>query len=170
MIFGRKSNRGGTSLAALRASASEIVSACRDARAAYAAPIASKRMTQVLDSAADEVSAIAARATDGLERLRKRRVSAGQYFRVLQTTYGTLRTPSKPDILETMTVIVPFWMLESVLAGGVMIAGGKVDVAAGLIYGTIFALVSIILGCLIGFMGLRYLNYRQPLDVFEREG
>lgn len=154
----------------LRASASDIVSACREARAAYVSAEDHERMVRMLDASAEEVAAVQARVIAGLERLGKRRKSAGHHFRVVQTTLGTLRTPNKPNVLKTLQLIVLFWMLETVLAGGVMIAGGKLDVAAGLAYAGIYALITVILGLALGFLALRYLNYRQPHDIFDAEG
>lgn len=153
------------SLKELRAQASGIVASLREASGGLSTTGAPDAILQALEARAAMLAAIAKQASDRLKSFADRRVAAGDLFRLMQTTYGVYRAPLQPDLLKTLQVITFFWMLETVMAGGVMISGGKMDVVAGFAYGAIFALVNIILGVLTGFLGLRFLGYRHPQDV-----
>lgn len=168
--FRTRAAAGGASLAELRARGSEIAARLREAMAGLHSRAQSQPVVDALDACAVHVESIASQTAIQLRRLAGKRVAAGDYFRLIQTTYRTIRTPAQPDMLRTLQVIVFFWMLETVMAGGVMISGGKMDVAAGFAYGMIFALVNIILGVLTGFLGLRYLGHRPIYDIFDAAG
>lgn len=158
-----------TKLTELRTSASDIVSACREAVGAYQRPDDPEHLLRMLDACVAEIDAIDARVDADLRRLGPRRLSAGKQFRLLQASYGTLRTPRTPDNTKTMQLVGLFWALEAGLSAGVMIAGGAVDVPTGLAYGAVLALITTILGLATGFLALRYLNYRDPQNIFDME-
>ena len=156
-------------LAALRAALAEIMARLRAVASAMGADASTGRIVHALETCAESIKGVSEGATAGLVRLEARRAAAGDYFRLMQVSYRTLRRPTRPDILKTLLIIMGFWLLEGMMAGGVLISGGKMDVAAGLSYGMIFALVNIILGVLTGFLGLRYLGYRQAHDIFGED-
>ena len=56
------------------------------------------------------------------------------------------------------------------MATAILVSEGRMDVPAGLAFGLSFALVNIILGLLIGYLPLRYLSYRSPLDLSASDG
>ncbi|MEL6767081.1 MAG: hypothetical protein AAFP17_07870 [Pseudomonadota bacterium] len=110
---------------------------------------------------------IVAQAQQALEGLATKRDAAGGFYRLIQATYQTFRPPRLTDWMNTILVIIPFWVLEGGMAGAILIAEGRMDVVAGLGYGLIFALVNILPGVLIGYLPLRHLAYRTPLDVSD---
>ena len=156
-------------LVQLRQQASEIAARVRDTAMGLQSGTSSERVVAALEASAAQIDSTAAQTQTTLSRLAVKRIATGDVFRLMQTTYQTLRIPKRPDLLRTLQVITFFWMLETVMAGGVLVSGGRMDVAGGFAFGAIFALTNIIIGVLTGFLGLRYLNHRQPYDIFGTE-
>ncbi|MEM8760529.1 MAG: hypothetical protein AAGE83_09450 [Pseudomonadota bacterium] len=150
----------------LRAQAAAIKARAREVLAkASGAGASTDPVAQTLDAAEGAMQDIVAQAQQALEGLAAKRDAAGGYYRLIQATYQTFRPPKLTDWMNTVLVIIPFWLLEGGMAGAILIAEGRMDVVAGLGYGLIFALVNILLGVLIGYLPLRHLAYRTPLDL-----
>ncbi|MEM9766216.1 MAG: hypothetical protein AAF968_27705, partial [Pseudomonadota bacterium] len=124
-------------------------------------------VAQTLDAAEGAMNDIVAQAQQALEGLATKCDAAGSYYRLIQATYQTFRPPKLTDWMNTVLVIIPFLLLEGGMAGAILIAEGRMDLVAGLGYGLIFAVVNILLGVLIGYLPLRHLAYRTPLDLSD---
>ncbi len=153
------------SLAGLRARAGEIRAALRAARSVSNAPGSLDEVPRALAACREAIEAILAQTKAALEKLGTERDAATDTFRLMQVSNGAFRSPKVPDRLNTLLLAMAFWLLEGGMAGAILISEGRMDVPAGLVYGLIFALVNIILGLLIGYLPLRYLAYRSPVDL-----
>lgn len=153
------------SLAELRARASEIRAALREAKLDLGEAVSPDDIARALAACGERIDGIVARTLAALEALEPGRVAAGDYFRLLQATYRTFRRPKVPDWLNTILTAMVFWLLEGSLAGAILIAEGRMDVPTGLAFGMAFAAINIILGLLIGYLPLRYLAYRSSINL-----
>ncbi|MEM7530402.1 MAG: hypothetical protein AAF416_22660 [Pseudomonadota bacterium] len=157
-----------TTLGRLRSQSASIRADAREVLAkASSAGTSTDPVATTLDAAEGAMQDIVAQAQQALEGLATKRDAAGGYYRLIQATYQTFRPPKLTDWMNTVLVIIPFWLLEGGMAGAILIAEGRMDVFAGLGYGLIFALVNILLGVLIGYLPLRHLSYRTPLDLSD---
>ena len=80
---------------------------------------------------------------------------AHEYLRLLQLQTGALRPVNRPDLTQTVSLVVIFWLLEALLTGAMMIAEGKMLVMEGFAYGLIFAGINVIVGLLTGYLALQ---------------
>ncbi|MEO0960387.1 MAG: hypothetical protein AAFY66_18365, partial [Pseudomonadota bacterium] len=127
-------------LARLRAQAAAIKARAREVLArASSAGTSTDPVAQTLDATESSMNDIVAQAQKALEGLTTKRDAAGSYYRLTQATYQTFRPPKLVDWMNTILVIIPFWLLEGGMAGAILIAEGRMDVVAGLGYGLIFA-------------------------------
>ncbi|MEM6410176.1 MAG: hypothetical protein AAF683_01415 [Pseudomonadota bacterium] len=157
-----------TTLGRLRSQSATIRADAREILAKVnGAGISTENVAQTLDAAEGTMINIVAEAQQALHGLAAKRDAAGGYYRLIQASYHVFRAPTLPDWMNTVLLIIPFWLLEGGMAGAILIAEGRMDVVAGLGYGLIFALVNILLGVLIGYLPLRYLSYRTPLDLSD---
>lgn len=153
------------SLSALRERASEIKAGLRESTATPDDGVSIGRVLLALEVCRESIEGILAQTGAALQRLSGQRAAAADYFRLMQASHGEFRLPNVPDSLVTILITMLFWLLEGGMAGAILISEGRMDVPAGLTYGLIFALVNIILGLLIGYLPLRYLSYRSPVDL-----
>ena len=158
------------SLAELRAKASDIKAALREVSATPGEPASLENIPPALKVCCEHLEASLAQTQDALAKLAGRRMAAGDAFRLMQASHSAYRLPKTPDWLNTVSLAAVAWSLEGAAAGAALVSEGRMDVPAGLAYGLIFALVNIILGLLIGYLPLRYLSYRSPLDLSASDG
>ncbi|MEM6276684.1 MAG: hypothetical protein AAF714_07005, partial [Pseudomonadota bacterium] len=157
-----------TTLGRLRSQSANIRADARDVLAkASGVGISTDPIATTLDAAESAMQDIVAQAQQALDGLATKRDAAGGTYRLIQATYKCFRPAKLVDWMNTILVIIPFWVLEGGMAGAILIAEGRMDAIAGLGYGLIFALVNILLGVLIGYLPLRHLAYRTPLDLSD---
>ena len=162
---GRKTARRIASLADIRAWASDIKAALRAAKGQVERRVHVADLARGLAICTGAIQGIAERTRIALDQLAAKRAAAGDYFRLLQATNGVFRTPEVADRLTTILLTMIFCLLEGGMAAAVLISEGRMGVPAGLTYGLVFALVNIIAGLVIGYLPLRYLAYRSPIDL-----
>lgn len=157
----RGKSDGPASLFELHASVNAIRSMLREVEAQEPPPSPETIITPLIECKA-ALAQLADLGTDLLERLSAQRVAAGQYFRLVQSANSTFRVPADVDPLNTVMIAGGFTLLEGALTGALLVANGRLDVPTGLALGSALALTSTILGLVIGFLPLRYINYVDP--------
>ncbi|MEM1159368.1 MAG: hypothetical protein AAGJ28_00405 [Pseudomonadota bacterium] len=168
-ILASARSRGLQLLAALRERRSALMAERRALQGQQKARPRVAEAQPAITSAIDEIGRMVDATKAGFERLEASRRAKGDWFRLLQATYKAFRTPKMPDWSTTLLVIMVFWLLEGSMAGAVLLSDGRMDGPSAITYGLLFALVNIILGVLIGYLALRHIGYRAPIDLTGEE-
>lgn len=103
--------------------------------------------------------------TDAIFRaLEESRIERGKQLRAFKLDHGVTRDAHRPDRMMTVIVASLAILAEGMMAGGLMIADGKVDVFMGGLYGLCIAALNVITGMTTGFFAGRYLGYRRNAE------
>lgn len=103
------------------------------------------------------------KATEGiqlLQYLRDKKQESLKSHRQFQYEHGVDRPVRHPDLLMTISIILIFWFVETILSTGLFVADGMFDIIIALATAMVISCVTTLLASTAGFFAGRYIEYK----------